>query len=165
MPIACQRWPDIGRRGASADVGSTSKKGEANLNQPIDRVLLALTLSATFVARSFSGDKGQLVPILKAGLRHNGFALIDIISPCASFNDHEGSTKSYAFTREHEVELAHVDFVPLRKEISVDTIAEGGRRRDLRGDARWERAAVPEPGGGLQAHRPEQRVPAREGVH
>jgi 2-oxoglutarate ferredoxin oxidoreductase subunit beta len=114
-----------GQFSASADVGSTSKRGEPNLNQPIDPILLALSLGATFVARSFSGDKAQLVPILKAGLRHNGFALVDIISPCVSFNDHEGSTKSYKFTREHEVEIAAADFVPLRKEISADTGAAG----------------------------------------
>jgi len=89
-------------------------------------ILLALTLGATFVARSFSGDKAQLIPILKAGLKHNGFALIDVISPCVSFNDHEGSTKSYLHTRKHEVELAPVDFVPLRKEIAAEQGAAGG---------------------------------------
>ncbi|HLE55457.1 MAG TPA: thiamine pyrophosphate-dependent enzyme, partial [Rhodothermia bacterium] len=106
-----------GQFSASADLGSTSKKGEANLQPPIDPVLLALTLGATFVARSFSGDKSQLVPILKAGLTHNGLALVDIISPCVTFNDHEGSTKSYKFTREHEVEVVAADFVPLRREV------------------------------------------------
>ncbi len=106
-----------GQFSASADIGSTSKKGEANVQPPIDPVLIALTLGATFVARSFSGDKAQLIPILKAGLRHNGFALIDVISPCVTFNDHEGSTKSYKFTREHEVEISAADFVPLRREI------------------------------------------------
>ena len=85
-----------GQFSASADMGSTAKKGEANAMQPIDGVLLALTLGATFVARSFSGDKDQLVPIIKAGLAHKGFAFIDVISPCVTFNDHEGSTKSYA---------------------------------------------------------------------
>jgi 2-oxoglutarate ferredoxin oxidoreductase subunit beta len=115
-----------GQFSASADVGSTSKRGDANLNQPIDPVLLALTLGATFVARSFSGDKAQLVPILKAALRHNGFALIDVISPCVSFNDHEGSTKSYKYTREHEVEISAADFVPLRKEISAEQKDAGG---------------------------------------
>lgn len=115
-----------GQFSASADVGSTSKKGEANDQQPIDPVLLALSLGATFVARSFSGDKAHLVPILKAGLKHNGFALIDVISPCVSFNDHEGSTKSYKFTREHEVDLAPVDFVPLRREITADQGATSG---------------------------------------
>jgi 2-oxoglutarate ferredoxin oxidoreductase subunit beta len=113
-----------GQFSASADVGSTSKKGQANAQPPIDPVLLALTLGATFVARSFSGDKAQLVPILKAGLSHNGLALVDIISPCVTFNDHEGSTKSYKFTREHEVELSSADFVPLRREITAPASAE-----------------------------------------
>ncbi|HEX8724514.1 MAG TPA: 2-oxoacid:ferredoxin oxidoreductase subunit beta [Gemmatimonadaceae bacterium] len=108
-----------GQFSASADVGSTSKKGETNEQRPIDPVLLALSLGATFVARGFSGDKAQLVPIIKAGLRHNGFALIDVISPCVSFNDHVGSTKSYRYTREHYEELAPVDFVPVRREIKA----------------------------------------------
>ncbi len=108
-----------GQFSASADVGSTSKKGETNEQRPIDPVLLALSLGATFVARGFSGDKAQLVPIIKAGLRHNGFALIDVISPCVSFNDHVGSTKSYRYTREHYEELAPVDFVPMRREITA----------------------------------------------
>src|ERR1044071_8683423 len=105
---------------ASADIGTKSKKGEANRQSPIDPVMLALTLGATFVARSFSGDKAQLVPLLKAGLAHKGFALIDVIPPCVTFNDHEGSTKSYRYTREKNVEVAHADFVPIRKEISAE---------------------------------------------
>jgi 2-oxoglutarate ferredoxin oxidoreductase subunit beta len=100
-----------GQFSASADPGSLSKKGEANTMGAIDGCLLALTLGATFVARSFSGDKGQLVPILKAGLAHKGFAFVDVISPCVTFNDHEGSTKSYAHTREKSVEVVHADFV------------------------------------------------------
>ncbi len=116
-----------GQFSASADIGSTSKKGEANEQAPIDPVLLALTLGATFVARSFSGDKKQLVPILKAGIAHKGLALVDVISPCVSFNDHEGSTKSYAFTREHEVEAVHADFVPLQREITVPETNEDVR--------------------------------------
>ena len=108
-----------GQFSASADVGSKSKRGEANIQPPIDPVLLALSIGASFVARSFSGDKTHLVPILKAGLRHKGFALIDVISPCVSFNDHEGSTKSYRHTREHAQDVAPVDFVPLRKEITA----------------------------------------------
>src|SRR5882724_1687798 len=84
-----------GQFSASTDVGSKSKRGEPNQQRPIDPVLLALTLGATFIARSFSGDKEQLVPILKAALRHQGFALVDVISPCVTFNDHVGSTKSY----------------------------------------------------------------------
>ena len=113
-----------GQFSASADKGSTAKKGEANAMEPIDGVLLALTLGATFVARSFSGDKDQLVPIVKAGLAHKGFAFIDVISPCVTFNDHEGSTKSYAHTREHKVEVVHTDFVPLRDPIET-SYAEG----------------------------------------
>ena len=79
----------------------SKQEGRSQPDGAIDSVLLALTLGATFVARSFSGDKGQLVPLIKAGLAHKGFAFIDIISPCVTFNDHEGSTKSYAYTREH----------------------------------------------------------------
>jgi 2-oxoglutarate ferredoxin oxidoreductase subunit beta len=110
-----------GQFSASADVGTKSKRGEANVFQPIDPVLLALTLGATFVARGFSGDKAQLVPILKAGIRHRGFALVDVISPCVTFNDHEGSTKSYRSTRERHHELASIDFVPLQREITATT--------------------------------------------
>src|SRR5262245_24446493 len=113
-----------GQFSASADVGSKSKKGEANRQSPIDPVMLALTLGATFVARSFSGDKAQLVPLLRAGLSHKGFALIDVISPCVTFNDHEGSTKSYRYTREKNVEVAHADFVPLRREISAEIASD-----------------------------------------
>ena len=112
-----------GQFSASADIGSKSKRGEPNVQPPIDPVLLALSLGATFVARGFSGDKAQLVPILKAGLRHKGFALIDIISPCVSFNDHETSTKSYRYTREHYREVAPVDFVPLQREITASNEA------------------------------------------
>ena len=110
-----------GQFSASADVGSKSKRGEANVQPPIDPVLLGLSLGATFVARSFSGDKAQLVPILKAAVRHNGFALIDIISPCVSFNDHDTSTKSYRYTRDHYNDVSPVDFVPLRREITAET--------------------------------------------
>jgi 2-oxoglutarate ferredoxin oxidoreductase subunit beta len=113
-----------GQFSASADVGSKSKRGEPNVQKPIDPVLLALSLGATFVARGFSGDKAQLVPMLKAGLAHKGFALLDVISPCVSFNDHETSTKSYRYTREHYQELAPVDFVPLQREITAE--AEAG---------------------------------------
>jgi 2-oxoglutarate ferredoxin oxidoreductase subunit beta len=108
-----------GQFSASADRGTLAKKGEANPFEAIDGCLMALTLGATFVARSFSGDKEQLVPILKAGLKHKGFAFIDVISPCVTFNDHQGSTKSYAYTREHMHDVDEVDFVPLRKEITM----------------------------------------------
>jgi 2-oxoglutarate ferredoxin oxidoreductase subunit beta len=84
-------------------------------------VLLAMTLGATFVARAFSGDKTMLVPILKAGLTHRGFALVDVISPCVTFNDHEASTKSYRFTRGHRHEVAPVDFIPMTREIAASS--------------------------------------------
>jgi len=109
-----------GQFSASADPGSTSKKGEANTMQAIDGCLLALTLGATFVARSFSGDKAQLVPIIEAALSHRGFAFVDVISPCVTFNDHEGSTKSYAYTREKNVELVQTDFVPFTTAITTE---------------------------------------------
>ncbi len=109
-----------GQFSASSDIGSKSKKGEANTQPPIDPVMLALSIGATFVARSFSGDKAQLVPILKAGLLHKGFALVDVISPCVTFNDHEGSTKSYVHTRKHQLPIIEADFVPHKSEIVAD---------------------------------------------
>jgi len=109
-----------GQFSASADVGTKSKKGDVNKQGPIDAVNVALTLGATFVARSFSGDKEQLVPILEAGMRHKGFAFVDVISPCVTFNDHVGSTKSYAHTRVHMHEIIESDFVPLRNEITAE---------------------------------------------
>jgi 2-oxoglutarate ferredoxin oxidoreductase subunit beta len=92
---------------------------------PIDPVFLGLSIGATFVARSFSGDKQQLVPILKAALKHRGLALVDVISPCVTFNDHEGSTKSYLYTRTHEKPVAQVDLVPPAEEILVPIGAKG----------------------------------------
>ncbi len=108
-----------GQFSASADLGSKSKRGEPNRMAPIDPVMLALSLGATFVARSFSGDKAQLVPIVKAGLAHKGFALVDVISPCVTFNDHEGSTKSYLHTRKHAAPVTEADFVPPAREITA----------------------------------------------
>lgn len=109
-----------GQFSASADIGTKSKKGEVNQYGPIDPVMFALSLGATFIGRSFSGDKKQLVPMIKAGLSHKGFALLDVISPCVTFNDHEGSTKSYRHTREHLEEVVISDFVPPAKEITAD---------------------------------------------
>src|ERR1700693_3242210 len=90
-----------GQFSATADKGSKSKAGGTNSDSPIDLVSLALVLGATFVARGFSGDKKQLVPILKAAIAHKGSAVIDVISPCVQFNNHAGSTKSFDFVREH----------------------------------------------------------------
>ena len=114
-----------GQFSASADVGSKSKRGEANRLSPIDPAMLALSIGATFVARSFSGDKEQLVPILKAAIAHRGFALVDVISPCVTFNDHNGSTKSYLYTRKHMQRTTEADFVPPASEI-LATIGPSG---------------------------------------
>jgi 2-oxoglutarate ferredoxin oxidoreductase subunit beta len=108
-----------GQFSASADVGSKAKRGEVNKQPPIDPVQIALALGGSFVARSFSGDKEQLVPLIKAGVRHRGFALIDVISPCVTFNDHEDSTKSYAYAREFNHRAIHADFVPPAVEIKA----------------------------------------------
>ena len=108
-----------GQFSASADRGSKAKKGEVNQLAPIDPVTAGLGLGASFVARSFSGDKEQLVPLIKAGLRHNGFAVLDVLSPCVTFNDHEDSTKSYAHTRQFFHRAVHADFVPPAKEIKA----------------------------------------------
>src|ERR1700735_4607300 len=115
-----------GQFSAAADVGTKSKRGEVTRFGPIDPVSLALDLGATFVARSFSGDKEQLVPILKAALSHKGFALVDVISPCVTFNDHEGSTKSYLYTRKHLLHATESDFVPHAKEIVAEIAPTGG---------------------------------------
>ncbi|MEW6321517.1 MAG: 2-oxoacid:ferredoxin oxidoreductase subunit beta [Acidobacteriota bacterium] len=125
-----------GQFSASADPGSISKKGEANVMEAIDGCRLALTLGATFVARSFSGDKDQLVPLIQAGLAHRGFAFIDVISPCVTFNDHEGSTKSYAYTRERNVEVVQADFIPPRDAITAEYEA-GTMRRVMLHDGSW----------------------------
>jgi 2-oxoglutarate ferredoxin oxidoreductase subunit beta len=127
-----------GQFSASADPGSVSKKGEENTMDAIDGCLLALTLGATFVARSFSGDKAQLVPILKAGLAHNGFAFVDVLSPCVTFNDHEGSTKSYAYTREKNVEVVQADFVPPAATITAE-YGSGSVRTVMLHDGSWVR--------------------------
>lgn len=109
-----------GQFSASADVGTKAKRGEENQQTPIDPVLTALTLGCTFIARSFSGDKAQLVPLIRAGLQHRGFALIDVISPCVTFNDHVGSTKSYGYVREHYEEVVHADFIAPASSIQAD---------------------------------------------
>jgi 2-oxoglutarate ferredoxin oxidoreductase subunit beta len=127
-----------GQFSASADPGSLSKKGEENTMEAIDGPLLALTLGATFVARSFSGDKAQLVPLIEAGLAHKGFAFIDVLSPCVTFNDHEGSTKSYAYTREKNVEVVQADFVPPTSAITTDYDA-GSVRNVMLHDGSWVR--------------------------
>jgi len=118
-----------GQDSATADEGSRSKKGRINPFEAIDLVALALDLGATFVARSFSGDKEQLVPILQAAMSHNGFALIDVVSPCVTFNNHAGSTKSYDYTREHVQAGSVIDFVPVEQEITLQQ--DAGSTQDV----------------------------------
>lgn len=113
-----------GQDSATADAGSVNKSGVVNPFDGIDLAGLALELGAAFVARSFSGDKTQLIPLIKAAMSHQGFAFIDVISPCVTFNNNVGSTKSYDFVREHVDALSMVDFVPEKTEITVK-YAEG----------------------------------------
>ncbi len=108
-----------GQFSAAADPGSTSKGGEVNHLQAIDPVATAITLGGSFAARSFSGDKEQLVPLIKAGLKHRGCAILDVISPCVTFNNHPGSTKSYEHVREFYHPAIHTDFVPPSEEIKT----------------------------------------------
>jgi len=109
-----------GQFSATADLGSTQKTGAANDLPPFDCCALAMKWGASFVARSFSGDKKQLQAILKTSIAHNGLSVIDIISPCVTFNDHPGSTKSYGYMKEHEAVLHDLDFVPSYEEITVE---------------------------------------------
>ena len=118
-----------GQFSATADVGSKLKTGVVNDMPPIDVCLAGVELGATFVARSFSGDKRQLQAILKAALSHKGLSVIDVISPCTTFNDHEGSTKSYGYMRDHEEALHDIDFVPAYDDISVEY--EEGTTREV----------------------------------
>ena len=110
-----------GQDSATADEGSAGKKGDVNPFSAIDLCSTALQMGATFVARSFSGDKEQLVPLIKAAMSHRGFALIDVISPCVTFNNTSASTKSYEFVRDHAEATGTVDFVPMRQEITTSS--------------------------------------------
>jgi 2-oxoglutarate ferredoxin oxidoreductase subunit beta len=109
-----------GQFSATSDKGSKSKKGVVNHDAGIDLVGLALQLGATYVGRSFSGDKEQLIPLIKAGLAHKGAAFIDVISPCVQFNNHVGSTKSFDYVREHNEAVNRLDVIPARSPIHVD---------------------------------------------
>ena len=120
-----------GQFSATADKGSKSKRGQANMDEPIDLVLLALALGATFVARGFSGDKAQLVPLIKAAIAHRGAAFIDVISPCVAFNNHPGSTKSYDYVREHNDAVNRLDFWPMREAISAEYAPGSTREVEL----------------------------------
>jgi len=108
-----------GQFSATADPGSKSKKGAVNSDTAIDLVAMALQLGASYVGRSFSGDKEQLVPLIKGALSHRGAALIDVISPCVAFNNHPGSTKSYDYVRAHNEAVNRLDFMPRRDAITA----------------------------------------------
>jgi 2-oxoglutarate ferredoxin oxidoreductase subunit beta len=108
-----------GQFSATADRGSKSKRGVVNADSSIDLVAMALQLGATYVARGFSGDKTQLVPIIKGAIEHEGAAFIDVISPCVAFNNHEGSTKSFDYVREHNEAVNRLDFITGRAPITV----------------------------------------------
>jgi 2-oxoglutarate/2-oxoacid ferredoxin oxidoreductase subunit beta len=108
-----------GQFSATADKGSKAKRGAVNSDEPIDMVMLALEMGATFVARGFSGDKEQLVPLIEAAVLHNGAAFIDVISPCVAFNNHPGSTKSYDYVREHNEAVNFLDVMVPREPIKT----------------------------------------------
>jgi 2-oxoglutarate/2-oxoacid ferredoxin oxidoreductase subunit beta len=118
-----------GQFSATADRGSKSKKGVVNMDSPVDLVGLALQLGATYVARGFSGDKAQLVPLIEGAIRHGGAAFIDVISPCVAFNNHPGSTRSYDHVREHNEAVSRIDFIDLGKEVIAS--AEPGQVIEL----------------------------------
>jgi 2-oxoglutarate ferredoxin oxidoreductase subunit beta len=109
-----------GQFSATADLGSTLKTGTVNELPPIDTCELAISLGATFVGRSFSGDKRQLHAMLKAAISHNGTVLLDVVSPCVTFNDHEGSTKSYKYAKDHDEPLQEINFIPVFEDIAVE---------------------------------------------
>ena len=108
-----------GQFSATADRGSKSKKGVLNTDSPVDLVGLALQLGASYVARGFSGDKAQLVPLIKGAIRHGGAAFLDVISPCVAFNNHAGSTRSYDYVREHNEAVSRIDFIDLAPEVTA----------------------------------------------
>ena len=112
-----------GQTSATADRGSSVRKGAVNEWEAIDLATMAIQMGAGFIARSFSGDKAQLVPLLKAAMSYKGFAMIDIISPCVTFNNHSGSTKSFDYVREHNQVMNSADFVPKKEEIKADYAA------------------------------------------
>ncbi|MEC8625507.1 MAG: thiamine pyrophosphate-dependent enzyme, partial [Candidatus Thermoplasmatota archaeon] len=114
-----------GQYSATAEVGSKKKKGRPNEQQPIDLCALAINLGCTFVARSFSGSKKQLTALLKAAMAHKGFALIDVISPCVTFNNNDESYKSYGYVKENEVTLHMPDYIPQRMPMEEVEVPEG----------------------------------------
>ena len=157
-----------GQFSATADRGSKSKKGAVNNEAPVDLVAMALQLGASYVARGFSGDKGQLVPLIKGAIAHGGAAFIDVISPCVAFNNHAGSTRSYDHVRDHNEAVNRIDFIDLAPEVhaepapgsAIDLPQPGGGTMRLRKlhadyDATSRRAAMNH----LQAMQDEGEIP------
>ena len=142
-----------GQFSATADKGSKSKRGIANIDEPLDLIGMALLLGATYVGRSFSGDKQQLVPLIKGAIEHKGAAFIDVISPCVAFNNHAGSTKSYEYVRQHNEAVNRLDFIESRDEITADYAPGDGHRRHA---ARRLGAAPAQARRGLRSDRPHQ---------
>ena len=124
-----------GQFSATADRGSKSKKGAVNADSPVDLIGMALQLGATYVGRGFSGDKGQLVPLIMGAIAHGGAAFLDVISPCVAFNNHAGSTRSYDHVREHNEAVSRIDFIDLDAEVTAEP-------------APGESIDIPGPGGG-----------------
>jgi 2-oxoglutarate ferredoxin oxidoreductase subunit beta len=125
-----------GQFSPTADLGSTLKSGVVNDLPPIDTCVLAIELGATFVARSFSGDKKQLTALLKAALSHKGTAMLDVLSPCVTFNDHDGSTKSYSYVKDHEEPVIDVSFIPYFEDIAIEQEAGTSRAVTLHDGSR-----------------------------
>ncbi len=148
-----------GQFSATADRGSKSKKGVVNQDSPVDMIALALQLGASYVARGFSGDKAQLVPLVEGAIRHGGAAFIDVVSPCVAFNNHPGSTRSYDYVREHNTAVSRIDFIDLAKPIEAEP-------------APGEAIVLPQPDGSTMALRklaadydPTDRIAAMDQVH
>src|SRR6185503_12719383 len=118
-----------GQFSPTADLGSKLKTGVVNDLPPIDTCALAIELGASFVARSFSGDKKQLLTLLKAALSHKGTAMLDVLSPCVTFNDHDGSTKSYSYVKDHEEPVSELSYVPHFEDIAIEY--EPGTTREV----------------------------------
>jgi 2-oxoglutarate ferredoxin oxidoreductase subunit beta len=149
-----------GQFSATADIGSRQKGGKPNEFEMIDICGLAIELGCSFVARSFSGDGRQVVPLIEAALAHNGTAVLDIISPCVTFNDHEGSTKSYKYVKEHDVALQELDFIPFFENIEVDYEEGTATEVELHDGSRIVlRKLAPE------EHDPHSRIDALRVVH
>ncbi|MHB8571872.1 MAG: 2-oxoacid:ferredoxin oxidoreductase subunit beta [Candidatus Dormibacteria bacterium] len=149
-----------GQFSATADRGSVQKRGQVNEFETIDVCGVAIELGASFVARSFSGDGKQLVPLVQAALAHGGTAVLDVISPCVTFNDHEGSTKSYKYVKEHDLVLQDLDFIPFFEEIQADYPEGSAVEVDFHDGSKVMLRKL-----GEEEHDPRDRIAAMRVVH